>query len=96
MANHRNRTITRAEQLEEEERSALRQSVAQGEGYSDFSDDPEDDAAAPPVLRDDDLDFLEGTGSGDAGGYRDDTAGTGRDVFKHGDRDEEGSIGAGR
>lgn len=85
--------MARAEQLEEEERSGLRQSVARGEGYGEFSDEPEDEAAASTVLRDDDVDFFEDMDGGDAGGYRDDSSGTEQDVFSHGDGDEEISIG---
>lgn len=96
LAKHRNRTIARAEQLEAEERSSLRQSVARGEGYGEFSDEPEDEAAAATVLRNDDLDFFDDTDTGDAGGYRDDTSGAEQDVFRHGDGDEEGSIGLGK
>lgn len=92
-AKHRNRTAARAEQLEEEERSDLRQSVARGEGYGEFSDDPEDEAAAATVLRDDGVDLFGDADTEDVGGYRDDSSGTEQDVFRHGDGDEDGSVG---
>lgn len=92
-AKYRNRTIARAEQLEEDERSDLRQSVARGEGYGEFSDDPEDVAAAATVLRDDDVDFFD---HADSGGYQDDSSSTEQDVFRLGDGDEEDSIGPNR
>lgn len=67
----------------------MQDSVARGEGYGEFSDDPEDEAAAATVLRDDDLGFFDqgDRSSRQANGnrYSDDE----QDVFSHGDGDEE-------
>lgn len=87
------RTIARARQLEEEERSSLRQAASRGEYNEDFSDGPEDEAAAATVLRDDGIEFFDEHEDGDARGYRDDLAEDEQNVFRDGDGDEEGSIG---
>ncbi len=48
------------------------------------------------MLRDDNVDFFDDADTDDVGGYRDDSSGTKQDVFRHGDRDEEGSVGLGK
>ncbi len=54
------RTIARARQLEEEERAALRQAAARGDGFAGFSDEPEERDAAAAILRDDGDDDVGG------------------------------------
>ncbi|KAI9870285.1 MAG: Tlg2-vesicle protein [Pleopsidium flavum] len=87
------RTVARARQLEEEERSSIRQSASRGENNGEFSDDPEEETAAATTLRDDAIDFFDEDEDGDAEGYRDDFIDNEQDVFSHGDEDEEHSIG---
>ncbi|MCJ1226105.1 Tlg2-vesicle protein [Toensbergia leucococca] len=82
------RTLARSREIEAGERANLRQS-AQRSG--EFSDDPEEQAAAATSLRDDDIDFLDHEESDNQ--YQDDFNDDDDDVFRHGDGDEEGSIG---
>ncbi len=93
MANCSFRTVARARQLEEEERSSLRQSASRGENNGEFSDDPEGETAAATALRDDDIDFFDEDEDEGAERYRDDFTDNEQDVFSHGDGDEEDSIG---
>ncbi|KAH0556151.1 hypothetical protein GP486_005917 [Trichoglossum hirsutum] len=77
------RTIARARQLEAEERARLLDSTR--EDVRVFSDDPEQDAIAATLLRDDDITLFEDELEADT--YRDDF--TDGDVFGQGDGDDE-------
>lgn len=85
------RTIARSEELEAEERASLRRSTSQSRRGGDFSDDPEERTAAAPILRDDDIDFLDDEET--RHGYRDEFTDDEDDVFRHGDGDDEEAIG---
>lgn len=84
------RTVARSRELEGEERASLRHSASQSGRGGDFSDDPEEQAAAATVLRDDDIDFLDNEETID--GYRDETDDD-DDVFRHGNGDDDEAIG---
>ena len=83
------RTLARSRQIEAEERSAARTRTNRD---GDFSDNPEEDAAAT-LIRDDQIDFLDNDASHDR--YQDETSEDDNDdVFKYGDGgDEEEAIG---
>ncbi|KAI9720414.1 MAG: hypothetical protein M1812_002920 [Candelaria pacifica] len=84
------RTMARAQELEDEERANPSATASPTDRNDSFSDDPDDDRAAT-ILRDEDMNDLEG--GADAGDYRDDfTDDEDEDVFRH-DDGEEGSIG---
>ena len=79
------RTLARSRQIEAEERASVRNPT------QEFSDDPEEQAPAATLVRDDQIDFLDHEEAID--GYRDEFTDD-EDVFKYGDGDEEeGAIG---
>ncbi|KAI9794484.1 MAG: Tlg2-vesicle protein [Candelina submexicana] len=85
------RTMARAQELEDEERANPSVSASPTQRTDSFSDDPEDEGAAS-MLRDEDMNDVEY--GADAGDYRDDFT-DGDDIFRHGDG-EGGSIGLGK
>jgi hypothetical protein len=82
------RTLARSRQIEAEGRGSARHPITQS--ADSFTDDPEEQAAAATLLRDDQIDFLDHE---EVEGYRDEFTND-DDVFRYGDGDEEeGAIG---
>jgi hypothetical protein len=105
------RTLARAKELEAEERAGIRRSIqedhAAGRPHGDFSDDPDANAAAKTLARDeeaqlgfydeDNIDIdVEGDELAETRGdrsYRDDFTDNDSDVFDDGDGDESDTYG---
>jgi hypothetical protein len=85
------RVVARARQLEQEERSGVRRSSSHRNEHQIFSDNPDEQAAAATLLRDDEIDIFADDAVDE--GYRDETTDDESDIFRHGDGDEEEAIG---
>ena len=85
------RTVARSQQLEAEERNNVRRSTSQA---PEFSDDANEQQATATLLRDDQIDFLDGEGA--RGDYQDEFSDDEDNVFRYDDgAEEEGAIGLG-